>query len=645
MSLAGTSAPPKIIRRPKGPVTVKHQRRAAAIYAVVWILGFLPALGQNAALQTFGLGLWLPGGGFLAQGQVIAFLAAFALFGLAVLAWFWAGMVLGPVAVWIGAAVAAALIAGQPLTPASYTAVYAAMTALVLTYIVGDAIRETALARKRERRNAFLPASLAQVRERAADPPRGPRELTPEQLAALRYVYDRALQPIEKFGGFDIVEQFQPAALRYQLNHMGFALGVAQSAYLPNFTGHLAQAQNNLIQKYLLRRVWSYWIYESIWGHLNVKNFDPALRDNIMLTGWFGLQVGQYMTASGDRRYAEPGSLLFKLNATTTYSHSFKSLAGSIVANYAHYKDDFCLYPCEPNWIYPLCNHYGMAALAAHDHLFGTGHVRRQLPRWLDKLETEFTDSAGTPIGLRSRHLGLEFPFPVWEADLSRFTNIFAPSLAQRQWAIARKEIEPRLKANARGKLRINLLGPGADPGNYGIGHGVGYCGHLIAAREFGDDEIADAAQRSLDEDCGLEQKDGIRRYLKASNLINAQAALGAIMRTGDFRRSTVEGPQKAGRTGPILASATYPDVLVAHAASDGANLSLVLYPGKGNGSQTITLARLNPGARYRIEETASEFTAAADGTTMVAVSLHGRTTLTCGPVPSPRKPVMAGRA
>lgn len=629
MTIAATSAEASIVRRPKGPVTAKHQRRAAAVYAMIWLLGFLPALTHNTQLQVFGLGLWFPGGGFLAEGMIAAFLVALALFGLAVLAWFWAGMVVAPIIVWIGAAVVAATSAEEPLTTASYMAVYAAMSALVLSYLVGDAIREQALARKRERRNAFLPASLAEVNKRVEAAPPVPRELTRENLASLRYLYDRALQPIDKFGGFDIVEQFQPASLRYQLNHMGFALAAAQSTYLPNFTGYHAEAQNNLIQKYLRRRVWSYWIYESMWGHLNFRNFDPAARDNIMLTGWFGLQVGQYMTSSGDRRYAEPGSLPFKLNASTTYAHDFKSLVGSVAENYEHYKDGFCLYPCEPNWIYPLCNHYGMAALATHDSLSGTDHVRRMLPRWLEKLETEFTDSAGTIVGLRSQHLGLEFPFPVWEADLSRFTNCFAPELAKRQWAIARKEIEPRLKANARGQLRIKLPGPGADPGNYGIGHGVGYCAHLIAAREFGDDEIADAAQRSLDEDCGLDERNGVRRYLKASNLINAHTVLGSILRTGDFRRSAVEGPSEASRTGPILAAAKYPEILVARAVSDGSNLALVLYPGNGDGAQTLTLARLNPGARYRIEETGFELSADTNGQATVSVNLKGRTALT----------------
>ncbi len=629
MSRAATdAAEPAIARRPKGPVTAKRQSRAALVFAAVWASGLSLIMLGNTPTQTFGLGLWFPGAGFLAVPDVALLFGTIVVFGLALLAWFWAGMVIAPAAVWLGAAIVAASRAQEPVTGSDQLVALGAIAALVAAYGIGDAIRERLNARTRAHRNAFLPTSLTEVRERAAKPPTETRELTVDQLAALRYVYDRALQPVDQFGGFDIIDQFQPAALRYQLNHMGFALGVAQCAYLPSFTGYLAQAQNNLIQKYLLRRVWSYWIYESMWGHLNFKNFDPAARDNIMLTGWFGVQVGQYMTASGDRRYAEARSLTFKLNERTAYAHDFHTMMRSITDNYARHAGDFCLYPCEPNWIYPLCNHYGMAALAAHDHLFGTGDISRILPRWREKLETEFTDSAGSIVGLRSQHLGLEFPFPTWEADTSRFANCFAPDFAQRQWAIARKEVEPRLKPNARGQLRIKLPGPGADPGNYGIGHGVGYCSHLIAAREFGDDEIADAAQRSLDEDCGLETRDGVRRYMRASNLINAQAALGAIMRTGDFRRSVVEGPAQATRTGPILAQASYPEVLVAHASSNGTNLNLVLY---GSGKQTLKLARLSPGRRYTFNASQS-FVADPGGDASISVVLKDRVALRIEP-------------
>ena len=64
-----------------------------------------------------------------------------------------------------------------------------------------------------------------------------------------------------EFNGFDVIDQFQPTALRYQLDHMGFALGIAQGSCVPSFTGYLAEAQNNLIQKSLLKHVSDYWVY------------------------------------------------------------------------------------------------------------------------------------------------------------------------------------------------------------------------------------------------------------------------------------------------------------------------------------------------------------------------------------------------
>ena len=78
-----------------------------------------------------------------------------------------------------------------------------------------------------------------------------------------------------------------------------------------------------------------------------------------------------------------------------------------MVANQERDQPEFCLFPCEPNWIYPICNHYGMTALAVHDRLYGTAYLQRFLPAWLDKLDTEFIDASGSIIGLRSQLTGL----------------------------------------------------------------------------------------------------------------------------------------------------------------------------------------------------------------------------------------------
>ena len=640
MSTLGSDAqrlPLTTTRAPKGPVTAARQRRTFLVYAVACGIGLAPALlGASAAWQAAGLGLWMPGAGFVAVGgwAVLLFPLTLVLFGASLVAWFWAGMVVAPVAVWLGSAALAGAMAAEPVPAFAFPFVALSMAAVGLYARSRSQRRRVRDDAKAARRRVFLPASLTEVERRSAVVPDATaREMSTDELASLRYLLDRALQPIGEFNGFDVIDQFQPAALRYQLNHLGFALGIAQRAYTPNFHGYAHEAQRNLISKYLLRRVWDYWVYESCWGHLNFTNFDPARRDNIMLTGWFGMHVGQYMLNSGDRRYAEPGSLTFRLNERTAYPHDFHSIIGSVVENYTRYEGEFCIFPCEPNWMYPICNHYGMTSLAVHDRLFGTSYVSRFLPSWLHKLDTEFTNASGSIIGLRSQLTGFEFPFPVGEAGYANFAHCFAPERARRLWAIARKEVEPALTSTADGTTRLRFPGRGIDAGNYRTGHTAAYGSIMMAAREFGDDEIAEAARASLNEDCALSFECGVRRYLGGSNLANVSAAMGHLMRTGDFRRSFVEGPGDATLQGPILTGARYPDVLVARAFSHGSDLDLVLHPGAGTSRQTLTIARLEPGRAYTVTGAeATRVVAGAAGEADVVVALHGRTHVTLSP-------------
>jgi hypothetical protein len=58
--------------------------------------------------------------------------------------------------------------------------------------------------------------------------------------------------------------------------------------------------------------------------------------------------------------------------------------------------------------------------------------------------------------------------------------------------------------SETRGEPRISLPGKGLDLGNYRRNYGGAYAVIMNAARELGDEDIARAAQRSLDQDCGL---------------------------------------------------------------------------------------------------------------------------------------------
>lgn len=627
---------PRIPQRVGGPVTAAKLRRTAAVYGLLCIIGMLPVvLGSSPALQALGLGLWLPGGGFLAVGGWVTLLfpVTVALFVLSVVAWFWAGMVVAPTIVWLGSAVLAGALAGPSAWPlAPYLVPIFAFTT-VAWYGVKKRRRRLANLESFKVRESYLPEAMAEVARRSANVAApGSRELTPEQLAASRGLYDRALQPVSEFKWFDNIDQFQPAAFRYQINHAAFGLGIIQCNYAPSFRGYLRRAQENLIHKYILRRVWGYWVYESMWGHFNFSNFDPAGKDNIMLTGWFGMQLGQYALNTGDMQFSSPGSLPFRLNDKTVYQHDHHTVVNSVVKNFK--RSDFTLYPCEPNWVYPICNFYGMSALASHDAVYGTKLVPELLPQWLEKLDSEFTQESGTMIGLRSYWTGIEMPFYTGEPGFAFFANVFAPKRAQRMWAIARTELSTCLTKDANGQTRLTLpklQGIDAiDPGYYKPGLVFAYGGVMMCAREFGDDELAEAAERSLEQDCGPVMENGVKRYRKGSWHANIWAIEGKLMRTGDFRRLFVEGPPKSVFTGPILAEAVYPEVLVAKAFSHGDDLELVLYPGEGACHSPIRIERLKPGATYQVEGNWEHGPVIADskGAADLTVSVAGRTFL-----------------
>jgi hypothetical protein len=194
-------------------------------------------------------------------------------------------------------------------------------------------------------------------------------------------------------------------------------------------------------------------------------------------------------------------------------------------------------------------------------------------------------------------------------------------------WATARQDLKYIMKPDQSGAQRLSLPGKGFDFGNYKSGFAGAYAMMMDTAREFGDSEIADAALRALDQDCGRADDGGVLRYSKGSNLSNAMAMRARIHRRDDFRRTIAEGPPEASLRGPILTDAKYPDVLVARAFSNGDDLELVLYPGANPGRQDIRVERLRPGSKYAMRNGSEHtFTADNNGAASLSVELNGRT-------------------
>ena len=213
----------------------------------------LSVFGSSVGVRAFGLGLMLPGGGFLYTGHpvvaVVALLAVTVSLGL----WWLCGIAVLPPAVWLAAAALAAASVGN--NPVVWAWALWAVPWLLVAAVAASLLYQQIRFRVQRRRGQTYNRRLAQqqpLRPVAAGTP-SPREAGAEDLKTLRYVLDLALQPHESWQGFFFVrpEQFREGAVRYQLNFISYTAAMYQYSCAPAFTGYAAEAQRNVIAKML----------------------------------------------------------------------------------------------------------------------------------------------------------------------------------------------------------------------------------------------------------------------------------------------------------------------------------------------------------------------------------------------------------
>jgi hypothetical protein len=620
-------------RRALGPVTARRMRRALLWYAASWVLGvLLVVLGPGPGLTAAGLGLIVPGGGFLLAGSVGFAVLTLAVFALALVVWWFAGVLVLPPLVWLAGAALAGIFTDSAMWPWARVAVPVAGPALLAVAYLTHRVRHAGQVRVGRELNE----RLAGVRFTISGPPPLDAPLpvaehTPTDLAHLRYGLDLALQPLDRFDGFVMLDNYREAAVRYQINTLSYALSMAQFTRTPAFSGYLAEAQRNAIEKMLLRRVWGYWGRENAWGNLSLRRDPVDNRENIMLTGWHGTMVGMY-EALNDDRYSRPGALTYRWSDDEDYPNEFGTLAASIHRNMLG--ANYTLFPCEPNWVYTICNTFGINTLASHDRLHGTRYLNDLLEPLRTAYDTEFLRPDGRVVGVRSTHLGLSWNF--WAGVAVQLSTTFwlhpaLPEIAQRTWWLLRE----RSLRQADGRLALPLgASDRVDPGDYTLGRDTfGQFATVMAAREVGDERYAADGLATVEAREPVDEANGARKYTEASTLTNCYGLLGRFGRHNGLRDLIAFGAPTMWTSGPRLAEAAYPDVQVARAVTDGQALDLVLRPGAGPVRASLGLDRLAPHGQYRVQGTGAEtITADARGRALVDVDLADRHVLRIHP-------------
>ncbi|NKI16002.1 hypothetical protein HCU74_01090 [Spongiibacter sp. KMU-166] len=634
---------PKITKKKlHGNITSRLRRRTLVLYLLLLVVGAALVVGGSTTyLQVFGLGLAFPGAGFFAASWW-AFLfvpLTMVLFLVAMAAWLFTGNLMAPIAIWLLSAVLAPLSSHHVADWVLPTVIALPLAILVMAFFGSKSKLKKQMAIQ-SKRNALLdniPALMSNMCEDKPNP--GESELSHTDLKVMRYLFDLSLQPFGKFDGFVRKDNFQPAALRYQLNHIQYTLGVMQCHYTPNFHGYLNEAQRYTIESLTLPEVCGYWKLESVWGNFT-WNPDPVdTKDNIMLTGWSGHCLGTYALNTGDTRYFEEGSLAFKpfkKENSKRYKHSNHTFVDSLLKNWN--QCNYFLFPCEPNFVYAQCNLYGYGALATYDLVTGSNHTNDIDSRFRDNLKEEFELATGDIQPILSNLTGLPFLFkPSVVANLSNvhLLNVVDPKLARRTYGLFRTE---DMKIVDSDTLDLNLTNmDSVDPGNYTKSFAFTYSWVAAAAGEMGDREVARLALEKVEKEYSLQEKNGALMLEGVSVITAADYALARIIKTDFWRDSVLVGPSSTTKSGPILSDCRYPDVLVAKAYShDGVSLDLVLYNGNEKGDQEIVVSRLEENRQYKLQVSGREdvLAVASDtGEIRTNVYIDGRTAITLSPV------------
>jgi hypothetical protein len=616
-----------------GPVTRRRLARLALIYAAVLALGLLLAFGATSPQwQAFGLGLALPGGGFFAHADVhsmhgIVHLGlgalAFAAFVAGLLLWFGTGNALAPPLIWLLSAALAALMDHGAIPRHGAAGVVLGVVLLAVVTLLLAWLKRASYAARRREANRFLQHATRPVAPTLND---RDRELNPQDVKLMRFMLDRALQPVEAFDGFEWLDQFQTAAVRYQLNFIGYALAMAQATHLPAFGGYLDTAQRRLIDKQTDHRIWRYWALENLWGNL-ARDPDPVARENIMYTGFVAVQIAMYQSASGRSDYERTGSFTLQHPGGRSYAYDFGALVAALERE--RQRSAFGLIACEPNWIYPLCNTMGAAAVKGHDRMHGGDRWAAQAAEFRVHLEHEFIDLAGRFVPCRSDYAGLALPMiggAQPQAMPCFFLNATLPELALRHWLLLRRELW-RGSGRELDRRRFWRI----DTGNYRASRASAYAGTALAAMELGDHQVAQACLAALEEECPARHDDGGYYRPDASVWAHAVEFLARCGATGAFRR-LIETPRQGQRM--RLDHAAYPEVLVASATEHDGMLRVVLYPGAAPGRREIGFSGLACGGRYACDGMQElEIVADQDGAASARVLLDGRTEIRLRPI------------
>lgn len=197
--------------------------------------------------------------------------------------------------------------------------------------------------------------------------------LSSDDLGHLRYLYEIATQPLDKWDGFLFpLNGVFSYAVRVQLSSASFATA-ALASKTPAYREVYEKIMDCLIQRMLQRRTWSYWRYCSI-------NLDPIYKNNICYSAYLSNMIGLFEKLTNNHKYDDNFDLIWNKNTKFTYNHHTlsKRIYEQMVENHHHGVQ------CQLEFVFQACSNFAALSNILNDQLHGTDYssVNPQWKKW-----------------------------------------------------------------------------------------------------------------------------------------------------------------------------------------------------------------------------------------------------------------------
>jgi TM2 domain-containing membrane protein YozV len=398
-----------------------------------------------------------------------------------------------------------------------------------------------------------------------------------EDAAGLTYfLLDLALQPVDDWIGFNSLDQFGQSALRYQLAFMTYALAQVHYLRLPAYPAPFRTAIDNLIQRMMQRRVWSYWYFENLWGNWT-ENPDPVYEKNVMYSGHLANMIGLYELLFNDHKYDAPGSIRFVWDQDTVFEYDHESLVERL---YIQMRDNpYHSIACEPQQVFVMCNDHAALSLMLFDATHGTqwSEVNSDFIANLDRLFHGNDGSFHYPY-----YYALDATLPlhlaVGDAWALTFMHPFARERVRQMYpAFIQRHGLWRDDSTAKVTGQVVEF---MDIGNYRFSDASQVSFGLVLASEVGDSTFAEGIWQYALQKYRPTKENGKLYFQHASLLVNSILLLGRVNHTDGLWRLYNQGWPEAHFQQPQVQEVNLEHVVVLRADfSEKAGLTVELKP------------------------------------------------------------------